>query len=292
MNNIRNGSNVAAADSAALGTAALLIGKTFPAYSAAATRQARYLLDIASRWENGAISHKGTQKELWSDNVFMTPPFLAYYAVASDDLAIMKEALMQPVLYGQVLAIPKEGNASTAGLWMHVFNQYRGDHGLWSTGNAWAAMGILRVIATAKHSRWASSLMSEMSTLKTMVKDVLDATIRFDKAEPNEPLVRNYINVTAYYGELAGTTLLAAAAYRAAELDSQMFGKEYVDWADEKKAIVEARINPDTGLLAPVVNPYKWNDKIPATQSPEAQCFAMMMYAAERSLKGAGKMKN
>lgn len=113
----------------------------------------------------------------------------------------------------------------------------------------------MHVLAIAKHSGWEPSLKAEISTPKTVVKDILDAVIRVDKAEPDEPLLRNYLNDTTWFGELSGTSLLAATAYRAVELDSETFGQEYVHWADEKRVAVEARIDTETGILAPVVNP-------------------------------------
>ncbi|TLD39049.1 Six-hairpin glycosidase-like protein [Venturia nashicola] len=280
--------NSAAGDPASLGTAALLIGKTIPAYTSAATRQARHLLDVVPRWENGAISHREDVAELWSDSTFMVPPFLAYYGVATGNLTVMKDALRQGVLYRDVLGIPARENNSAAGLWKHIVGPQSADFGLWSTGNGWAAMGMMHVLAIAKHSGWEASLKPEISTLKSVVKDVLDAVIHVDKAEPDEPLLRNYLNDTTWFGELSGTSMLAATAYRAAELDSKTFGHEYVHWADEKRMAVEARINPETGLLAPVINPLGWGDRTPAVESPEGQSFGIMLFAAERSLKGRG----
>lgn len=217
----------------------------------------------------------------------MVPPFLAYYAVGTGNLDIMKEALRQGVLYRDMLGTPPSGNDSAAGIWKHIVGPQTADNGLWSTGNGWAAMGIMHVLAIAKHSGWEPVLKAEIATLKSVVKDILDAVIRVDKAEPNEPLLRNYLNDTSWFGELSGTTLLAATAYRAVELDSETFGKGYVDWADEKRVAVETRIDPETGVLAPVINPLGWGDRKPAVESPEAQSFGIMLFAAERSLKGA-----
>jgi rhamnogalacturonyl hydrolase YesR len=221
----------------------------------------------------------------------MVPPFLAYYAVATKNLTVMREALRQGQLYRDVLGVSASGNNSGQGLWRHIIGPQSTDLGLWSTGNGWAAMGMTHVLAIAKHSGLGALLSDEISTLKSVVKDILDGAIRVDKAEPAEPLLRNYLNNTSWFGELSGTSLLAATAYRVAELDPVTFGQEYVDWADEKRVAVEARINNGTGLLAPVINPLGWGDRTPATESPEGQSFGIMLFAAERSLKGSLKRR-
>lgn len=51
-------------DPASLGVSALLIGKTDPAFLAAAERQKNYLFQ-APKWANGAISHRVEVAELW-----------------------------------------------------------------------------------------------------------------------------------------------------------------------------------------------------------------------------------
>lgn len=165
----------------------------------------------------------------------------------------MREAVRQGSLYRDVLGISESGNTSAAGLWKHIVGPQTNDKGLWSTGNGWAAMGMMHVLAIAKHSGFGYFLCEEVSTLKSTIKDILNAAIRLDRAEPDEPFLRNYLNNTSWFGELSGTSLLAATAYRASELDPGTFGKEFVDWADEKRVAVEARINPVTGLLVHVV---------------------------------------
>lgn len=78
---------------------------------------------------------------LWSDFVYMVSPALAYQAVATDDQDLLRTAVKQIGLYGDVLQ-----NKPT-GLWKHIAGS-RTDAGTWSTGNGWAANGIARVLAT------------------------------------------------------------------------------------------------------------------------------------------------
>ncbi|CAJ2514048.1 Uu.00g021670.m01.CDS01 [Anthostomella pinea] len=272
----------AAGDPASLGVSAILIGQTQPAYEAAADRQMTHLLTAVPRWPNGAISHREAVAELWADFLYMGPPALAYWAVQRDDAGLLDEVLRQCGLYRDVLGVP-EGSGNASGLWHHIIGPETQDLGVWSTGNAWAAAGMSRVLATAKKAPFAETVKG-LGGLKGIIGGILDAAIALDRAEPEEPLLRNYLNDTSWFGELSGTTLLTATAYRMALLEPEEFGGEeagYVAWADEKRAEIIERID-DEGLLSPVINPLEWGDRQPGTESPEAQSFAVLMYAAHR----------
>jgi hypothetical protein len=65
----------AVGDPASLGVSAILIGQTNSAYLTAADNQANYILNVAPRWSNGAISHRSEEADLWSDNMAMSFPF-------------------------------------------------------------------------------------------------------------------------------------------------------------------------------------------------------------------------
>ncbi|ORY70272.1 uncharacterized protein BCR38DRAFT_471603 [Pseudomassariella vexata] len=143
-----------------------------------------------------------------------------------------------------------------------------------------------RVLATAEKfkSETGSGVLDEsksfgLKQLKETIRAILDGAIALDEAEPDESLLRNYLNDTTWSGELSGTTLLTATAYRMAQLEPHEFGSRYVDWADEKRDAILERIDED-GLLSPVINPLNWGDRTPGTESPEAQSFAILMFAA------------
>lgn len=67
--------NSAVGDPASLGVSAILLGQSDGAYIDASNRQANYLLKIAPKYSNGAISHRPDVAELWADNVAMSFPF-------------------------------------------------------------------------------------------------------------------------------------------------------------------------------------------------------------------------
>ena len=272
----------AAGDPAALGIPALLIGKTDKKYWDAATRQEQHLINDVPRWPNGAISHRERVAELWADFVYMVPPFLAYYAVATSDLDLLKESALQCQYYHDVLIQP----SST---WMLIIGPEVQDYALWSTGNGWAAAGMSRVLATLKKSPLASKTKKEQSSLVSMIQQILDGTIALDT--DNSGLLRNYLNDTTWWGEISGTSILAATALRAAKLEPKVFGKKYTNWAVEKMHQVNKRIDAsegeNKGIVSPAINPLNWHDKTPYTSgSPEGQSFVVLLHAAYRDWKG------
>ncbi|KAI0393996.1 hypothetical protein F5Y17DRAFT_281626 [Xylariaceae sp. FL0594] len=275
----------AAGDPASLAVPAILIGQTEPSYLSAAERQIKHLIDDVPRWSNGAISHREDYAELWADFVYMAPPALAYWAVQSKDETLLRTSVQQCLLYRDVLAVSPKQDSKAGGLWHHIKGPHTQDLGIWSTGNAWAAAGMARVLATARKFPWATKLASDLGGLADAIKHILDTAIALDNSESNEPLLRNYLNDDSWFGELSGTSLLAATAYRMAKLEPKKFGSSYVEWADAKRHEVVKRINED-GLLSPVINPLNWGDRKPAKASPEAHSFALLMFAAYRDFQG------
>ncbi|KAF1951901.1 Six-hairpin glycosidase [Byssothecium circinans] len=268
----------AAGDPAALGIPALLIGKSDQKYWDAAVRQQKHLINDVPRWPNGAISHREAYPELWADFVYMVPPFLAYYGAATSSVSALKEAAQQCKHYRDALVQP-------SGAWFHIIGDHVKDYALWSTGNAWAAAGMSRVLATMKKSPLASQTTVEQGQLTGYIKEIIDGSIKFDT--DSSGLLRNYLNDTTWWGEISGTSLLAATALRMAKLEPQTFGKSYVDWAEKKKNVVDGKINTSNGIVAPAIDPLDWHNRNQyLTGSPEGQSFVVLLHAAWRDLKG------
>lgn len=269
-------------DPAALGVSAILLGQGDAAYLDAARRQKDYLLKQAPRYENGAISHRKDVKELWADAVHMVPPFLAYYAVVSNDLDLMREAVKQCGLYREIL-MKKHG--FKGGLWRHIVGpSEKQDLGFWSTGNAWAAMGMARVLATIEHWRPAKqALREERELLVLCLQEIVDAAMRID--DDASGLLRNYLGDQGWFGEVSGTALLAATVYRMALLVPAVFNEErmrYVEWADKKRKVIMQSVSEE-GIAKPAVQPLDHLLREPLLSgSPEGQSFVLEMAAAWR----------
>lgn len=50
------------------------------------------------------------------------------------------------------------------------------DHGFWTTGNAWAAYGMLRVLVTMMHSEYREAMESQKDDLKNWIVEILQAS--------------------------------------------------------------------------------------------------------------------
>ncbi|KAJ6627444.1 hypothetical protein B0H10DRAFT_1941186 [Mycena sp. CBHHK59/15] len=269
----------AVGDPASLGVSAVLLGKTNATFAQAVAEEVNYIMNVAPRFSNGAISQRVDVAELWVDFMYMAPPFLAYAAADSRDLTLLYEAYVQCGLYRQILG-------PAGGLWEHIIGPQSQDTGLWSTGNGWAAMGMARVLATvmkapvAARASWRGTAIGDLTT---WIQEILDGAI----ASPADGgLLRNYLDDTSGdghgYGEISGTNMLAAVAYRMVILRPSVFGAKYIAWADGVRSVMAQHIT-STGIATPAVNPLNWGDTTPFTSgSPEGNNFVVLMYAAWR----------
>ena len=277
-------------DPSSLGIPALLLSHSSPDsshYLSAAQRQLTTLLTSTPRLDNGAISHRTAIASAWSDFVYMAPPFLAYYGVYTDDEQLVRESVRQCRLYSEILA-------TESGLWKHIVSasdEKKGpgerkddDVGFWSTGNGWAAAGMARVLATIRQSKLAEQMQKEQKVLVEMIGGIVRGAMATD-TDPSL-LLRNYLGDETWWGEVAGTALLAAATFRMVVLEPGMFGKRYTDWALQKMIAVRRHINTETGIAAPVVNALIESQRTPLDGvNPESQAFVVLMYAAWRDWK-------
>lgn len=164
-----------------LGVAVLLRNWTLPSdeakpYGVAAEEQLEYLLKVAPRAPNGAISQRENQVQLWSDYVYMAPPFIAYYGALKcghEGRSLLQEAYDQVKWYREVLF------DEDVGLWRHIALGNGTDPTHWGTGNAWAAAGALRVLATIQGSSAAESMQSQQEDLECWVRETLCGVWKF-----------------------------------------------------------------------------------------------------------------
>jgi hypothetical protein len=100
-------------------------------------------------------------------------------------------------------------------------------------------------------------------------------------------LLLNYLNDASWFGEVSGTAVLTAAAYRMAVNDPGTFGQSYISWADaNRKSLAQYESG---GIFAPTVDPYSWENRTPFTSgSPEGQAFTVYLYTAYRDCVSAG----
>jgi Glycosyl Hydrolase Family 88 len=234
----------------------------------------------------------------------MAPPFIAYYGAATNNLALLKEAVFQCGAYRDTLQV---NDGLSAGLWQHIIGPQNYDPGLWSTGNAWAAAGMTRVLATVlkapiaqQDSSWRDTAITDLTS---WIKEIVDGAII---APRDNGLLRNYLNdtVSAHgFGETSGSALLASVVYRMVVMRPQDFGSwKYVGWAQGMRWMFAGgwfnlttaqwldHVDKGNGTVRPAVNPLGWGDTNPyMAGSPEGQNFVVLLYAAWRDCVAAGK---
>ncbi|KAJ7218593.1 hypothetical protein GGX14DRAFT_595365, partial [Mycena pura] len=298
----------AVGDPASLGVGAVMLGKTDASFATAAASEIEYIVGEAPRWVNGAISQRVDVAELWADFMFMAPPFIAYYAADSHNASLLETAYRQCGLQREVLLFlsnsstpSRPDTSASSGRWSHIVGPQSADPGLWSTGNGWAAMGMARVLATITKAPVARSpaapwRAAALADLTAWIKEIVDGA---RGSPPDGGLLRNYLDdtVSAHgFGEISGTSMLAAVAYRMVVLAPHEFpAATYVPWADSVRATLgglDAAGLPHvtaSGIVTPAVNPLGWQDTTPFTAgSPEGNNFVVMLYAAWRDCVYAG----
>ncbi|EDR00386.1 uncharacterized protein LACBIDRAFT_144731, partial [Laccaria bicolor S238N-H82] len=285
-----------AADPASIGVSVLLANWTGQDggqldYSGAAKDQLDFLLQKVPRTSDGAISHRVSTVQLWSDFVYMVPPFLAYYGVITQNRTLLEESYTQIKLYRSYLRDP------TANMWKHVLPGTSGnDDGYWSTGNGWAAAGMLRVLATIRQSEYANTMKSEQNDLITWVGEIhsgiyatLDSTNIFT----------NYANQSATapgnFYDASSTAIISSTVYRLAVIAND---HSHIPAAEQSRKTLSNSTGTDTNTLAnsthftadgwllPVVNPLSYRQQ--GSESPEAQAFVIEMHAAWKDWVAAG----
>lgn len=101
-------------------------------------------------------------------SVFMVPPSLAFAGVLLNNQTLVSIAHEQCQLYRSAM------RNETAGLWAHIIlGEGIQDMNRWLTGNAWAAYGMMRVLATIQKSPWAGEMGSEISDLQSWVTEIV-----------------------------------------------------------------------------------------------------------------------
>ncbi|KAI0253056.1 Six-hairpin glycosidase-like protein [Lactifluus subvellereus] len=240
-------------------------------FATAAAQQLEYLLHVAPRAPNGAISHRENQVQLWSDFIYMAPPFIAYYGALQGGSAghrLLRKAYAQVRSYREVLF------DEDVGLWRHIALGNGTDPTHWGTGNAWAAAGALRVLATIQQSCAADSMISEQDDLVQWVQDTLDGVWQFQQA--NGTLL-NYIDQPDSFADTSSTALLAASTFRFASMTGD---NTHIPAAIRALELIRCSID-DQGWLNGTVDPLKFSaPSPPGRHSPEGQSFVLLLEAA------------
>ncbi|CAE6433452.1 unnamed protein product [Rhizoctonia solani] len=212
-------------------------------FAAAASDQLTWLLEHVPRSQKGAISHRNSEVQLWSDFIYMVPPFLAYYGASTSNVSLITEAHNQIKLYRDAL------RDKATGVWQHIRQGSFEDKGLWSTGNGWAAMGIMRVAATIRAAGYSSQFTNEMNDFEAWTAEILDGMWPL---VTEEGLFYNYANDSKSFLDAAGTALMVASTYRAAVMFNNT---KHLDIAEKVYKIIEGTEANSTSSTSSTAEP-------------------------------------
>ena len=263
---------------------------------------------------HSVTSHRDDPPQLWGDFIYMVPPFIAYYAVASGRTPFLEEAIQQCLLYHDVLEtnITLPNGDQCNGLWRHIVSQPPHlepgtcchDPGVWLTSNAWALAGMTRVLATVLKWQPADASASDniahlrsrsrgKTSLINVIAQMLHCLMSQAKVD-RIGLLKNYLDGdqhsshTYQFGDAAGTALATSAIYRLAVLLPGKFSDPtFLEWADSNYHAV-ARCVGIYGIVSPVASVDGVPSKVAASQTSEGQSMTILMYAARRDCVQAG----
>ncbi|EJT96734.1 Six-hairpin glycosidase [Dacryopinax primogenitus] len=277
---IGDGLDGAALDGASAGSAVLLgslVDQNRHTYFLnAANAQLNYVLNVAPRMPNGAISHRAASREYWADGVYMGFPFIAYYGAVTKNQTLLQTAYEQCMLYREALFEPNYG------MWGHIYSADTNswsDEGIWASGNGWAALGMLLVARTIETSAFGSQMTNQTTDLQNWIKEILIGA--FNNANSDDLLPDYFFNTGVSFSDASASGAIAAAAYRAMTLWPSVFPSHtFLNPAEKIFNTIVPGVD-ELGLVNPVVDPLNWSSI--GTVSTEAQAFALMMSAAKRA---------
>ncbi|MCL2109578.1 MAG: glycoside hydrolase family 88 protein [Oscillospiraceae bacterium] len=208
--------NVAVTDPASCGEAVLraseLTGDIY--YKIGALKMLDYIRKKAPRTEGGIVLHNEVSffegfstRQIWVDSCYMLPPFLAI-------MGEFDEAEKQMDGYIDCLKDPKTG------LLYHIYDTEQKRFvrkKLWATGNAWALMGIARLVSEAKAT--ANDRIFEKYT--KILRDMLDTMLGF---QCENGMFRDILDEPNSFYDGTSAMMTAAVIYRGV----------YEKWLDEK----------------------------------------------------------
>jgi hypothetical protein len=206
---------------------------------------------------------------------------------------------------------------NTTGLWRHIQLGTNVDVGHWSSGNGWAASGMMRVLVTIANSSFSSSYQNEQATLALWIAEILTSAWAYqlndgtlynypDLSSPSSAAPSYIASPSSAFADASGTALLAATTYRLAahlvrypkitnSTDGGATGSQslseilaragysvrsLLEPAEKARQAVAANVDPTTGWLLNVVNPWSYSQR--GSNSPEGQAFVLMLEAGAR----------
>ena len=222
-------------------------------YKDAADKLYEYCKNKAPRNAEGALYHLNNSKELWSDSIYMLPPFLAAYGDYD-------ECMKQIRGYRNVLWYPEKK------LYAHRWNDDTNNFinpSCWGGGNGWAMASFAIVYELLPDN--LSDYKKELASFLQELTEGLIAHLRTDG------LFHNNVDDPTTFVETNLSQMAAFGVYKGIRLG--MLDEKYRTYADQMKAGAISKID-SLGYVQDACGSPSFSK--PGT-STEAQAFFLMM---------------
>jgi rhamnogalacturonyl hydrolase YesR len=253
------GSDQAVTDPVAAGYGILKCYELFgdERYKHAADRLYSYCKNTAPRNASGTVYHINNHREIWSDSLYMLPPFLAAYGDYD-------ECLKQIRGYRACLWNPDKKLYSHR--WSDDENRFISAR-FWGGGNGWAAASFAIIYELLPTDQQAYK--TEIVTYLTELLDGLQAAIRPDG------LFNDFVGEPDSFVETNLSQMAAFAIFKSVKTGA--IDTKYLEFAQKMKEGALAKVDEYGYVQDAAGSPY-FNSQGTST---EAQAFLLMMLAAE-----------
>ncbi len=219
-----------------------------------------YILNKAPRNEEGIIYHFTNVPQIWSDILYMLPPFLA----AAGEY---NEAIRQ--IEGARSCLWDEKKKLLSHMWdceKKVF--VRKD--FWGVGNGWSAAGLTRVIRSL-----SETMETEKQKLVGYLKDLIDGCLTYMR---DDGFFHNVVDNPESFIETNLSQMLAYSIYRG--IKGGWIDAGYQEKADKMRAAAHLKVD-ELGLVQGVCGAPEFDHPGVAA---EGQVFFILMETAYKKL--------
>jgi len=258
------GEEFALSDAASPGEAVLWAARETGDHTlkSAVDRLLDYLLHNAPRSPGGIIYHFSNIPQVWSDIMYMLPPFLAA-------AGLHREAVRQ--IEGARGMLWDERKKLLSHMWDCEKNVFvRKD--CWGVGNGWSAAGITRVILSVP-----DSMKMDRERLAGYVLGILDGCLAHQRPDG---LFHNIVDDPTTFVETNLAQMLAYTIYRGVK--AGWIETSYLQRADAMREAALRKVDA-LGLVQGVCGSPEFDHPGTAT---EGQAFHLLMETAHRALRG------
>jgi len=258
------GEEFALADAAAPGEAVLWAARRTgdPVLLGGFNKLLDYVLNKAPRTKDGIIYHFTNKPEIWSDILYMLPPFLAA-------AGCYEEAVKQ--IEGARACLWNEDKRLLSHMWDGDKRTFvRKD--CWGVGNGWAAAGLTRVIHDLP-----PDMPAEKARLIGYTTAIIDGCLAHIRPDG---LFHNIVDDPKSFVETNLAQQLAYSIYRGVKRG--WLDRSYLAAADKMRAAAHAKMD-DLGLVQGVCGSPEFDHPGTAT---EGQVFFILMELAHGELAG------